>query len=307
VETIPVTAVVPVKNEEKNLPRCLERLRDFAEVVVVDSGSTDATRSIAREHGATLLDFAWNGTFPKKRNWCLRNHAFTTEWVLFVDADERVTDELKAELRRVLPGTRHAGFLLTYRNHFLGRRLKHGDRFRKLSLFRVGSGEYERIEEDRWSSLDMEVHEHPILTGSVGRLRAPIIHEDFRPLEAYIARHNEYSSWEARRYWALKRTPDAAGRLTRRQRLKYRLLSSWLGGPAYFLATYVLKLGFLDGLPGFIFAALKMTYFFQARCKIHEARPVVPGGRGAAPHESPRCGQPRRRRISRQPGPAANR
>ena len=91
-EKLPVTVVVPVKNEEANLERCLRRLDRFAAVVVVDSNSTDRTRAIAAEHGASLINFDWDGKYPKKRNWFLLNHPPETAWVLFLDADELVDD-----------------------------------------------------------------------------------------------------------------------------------------------------------------------------------------------------------------------
>ena len=91
------------------------------------------------------MDFAWDGQFPKKRNWVLRNYAFDTDRALFLDADEFVTDAFVAELQRTLPSTDCVGFWLNYERWFLGRQLKHGDEFLKLALFRVGSGEYERM------------------------------------------------------------------------------------------------------------------------------------------------------------------
>jgi len=272
-DALPVSVVVPTYNEEANIGRCLEHLRDFAEVIVVDSGSTDSTRKIALSYGVKVLDFVWDGKFPKKRNWCLQNYRFANPWVLFVDADEYVTNDFQTEISHVLPHTRHAGFWVNYQNYFMGRLLKHGDMFRKLSLFRIDAGEYERIDEDQWSNLDMEIHEHPVLNGSVGRIKSPIIHEDFKGLKAYISRHNEYSSWEARRYFDLIGRSGASSKdLTLRQRLKYRFLDTWSLGCAYFFVSYIIKLGFLDGVPGFVFAILKMYYFFQIKCKISEAR-----------------------------------
>jgi glycosyltransferase involved in cell wall biosynthesis len=268
-ELLPVTVVIPVKNEEQNLPGCLAGLDAFSEVVVVDSYSSDATASIAQRAGVQIIQFHWNGKFPKKRNWVLQTFPFKTPWVLFLDADEIVTPEFKAELRSTLKYAGHAGFWLQYRNHFLGRVLKRGVEQSKLALFRVGAGLYERIEEDRWSDLDMEVHEHPVLDGSVGQIRAPLEHKDFRGLHHYIARHNEYSSWEARRYLALRGDLKAWSHLTRRQRLKYTYLPRWWYAPAYFLTAYIVKLGFLDGWAGFVYAAMKMEYFFNVYCEIH--------------------------------------
>ena len=145
-DRLPITVVIPVLNEERNLPACLARLGAFAEVWVVDSGSTDRTVEIAAAHGARVIPFAWNGRFPKKRNWILINHAPATPWVLFLDADELVVPEFVDELRRVLPATPHSGFWIEYSNHFLGRRLRHGAPMRKLALFRTGAGLYERID-----------------------------------------------------------------------------------------------------------------------------------------------------------------
>ena len=101
--SIPLSIVIPVKNEASNLTACLESVQDFADVVVVDSKSTDATRDIVRKFQRTMIDFDWDGKFPKKRNWTLRNHRFQNPWVLFLDADERMTSEVKSELARTLP------------------------------------------------------------------------------------------------------------------------------------------------------------------------------------------------------------
>lgn len=269
---LPVTVVVPTRNEEANLEACLSRLGAFAEIWVVDSRSTDGTRQIADRHGARWIDFDWSGDFPKKRNWVLMNHAPGTTWVLFLDADERITDAFVAELRAALmPGreTGIAGFWLNYTNHFMGRVLRHGVPQRKLALFRVGAGLYERIDDRRWSNLDMEVHEHPILEGTTGEITAPIDHLDFRGIDHYLARHNAYASWEAKRHADLIARGDVAwAALTQRQRTKYRNLDRWWFAPAYFVSTYFVKLGFLDGAAGFHHAFLKMLYFYEIRLKI---------------------------------------
>ncbi|GAA0306416.1 glycosyltransferase family 2 protein [Sphingomonas oligophenolica] len=269
---LPITVVVPTRNEEKNLDACLARLDAFAHVWVVDSRSTDGTRAIAERHGARWIDFDWSGEFPKKRNWVLINHPPVTPWVLFLDADERVTEAFVAEARRVLADERlsaAAGFWLNYDNHFMGRVLRHGVPQRKLALFRVGAGLYERIEDRRWSNLDMEVHEHPVLNGTAGEIAAPITHLDYRGIDHYVARHDAYASWEAKRHADLLARGDAAwGALTPRQRTKYRNLARWWFAPAYFLGTYVVRLGFLDGAAGFHHAVLKMIYFYQIRLKI---------------------------------------
>ena len=270
---LPVSVIVPVRNEEVNLPGCLESLRGFDDVVVVDSGSTDGTREIAGRFGRPVIEFTWNGRFPKKRNWALEHGGLRREWVLFLDADERVTPAFETELRRVLPATPRDGFWLTYDNWFMGRRLRHGDPMRKLALVRRGRGAYERIDEERWSSLDMEVHEHLVVRGRVGRIRARLEHHDLRDLAAYEARHEEYASWEAARHLRLGEDGGAAN-LPKRQRLKYRALMLPLFPEGYFLASYVLRGGFLDGRAGLALARSKMAYFRNVQSKVRQRRHV---------------------------------
>jgi glycosyltransferase involved in cell wall biosynthesis len=266
-----ITIIIPAKNEARSIADVIRAASSLGPVVLVDSGSTDETCENARDAGAKVLQFAWNGQFPKKRNWVLRNHTFTTEWVLFLDADEYASDAFVTELEATLPNTPHNGFWLNYENHFLGKKLRGGDPFRKLALFRVGKGEYERIEEDSWSTLDMEIHEHPIVEGSVGEIKTPIQHNDYRGLKHYITKHNEYSDWEARRYMALtKAGQEKWAELTPRQQKKYKnITKGWLA-PAYFLSCFFLKKGFLDGATGFHFALMKAIYFYQIRLKIKE-------------------------------------
>lgn len=265
---IPISIIIPVKNEEKNLPECLQLLSDFEQIMVVDSTSTDRTPVIAKEFGAEYHNFQWNGKFPKKRNWALRNLTIKNKWVLFLDADEFITNDFKREITEKIKDESVNGYWITYHNYFMGKRLKYGDPMKKLPLFRVGSGEYEKIEEDAWSHLDMEVHEHPVINGKIGSISSPVIHNDYKGLEHYIARHNAYSSWEAKRYLQLKKQgfPD----LTSRQKLKYNLLSTGLLPTVYFIGAFIFKFGFMDGRPGYYLARYKANYFFQIQTKIKE-------------------------------------
>lgn len=266
-----ITVIIPSKNEARSIADVIRAASPLGPVILADSESTDNTCEIAREAGAEVLQFDWNGQFPKKRNWVLRNHRFTTEWVLFLDADEYLYPEFIQEVQSTLPDTTHNGFWLNYENHFFGKKLRGGDPFRKLALFRVGKGEYERIEEVSWSTLDMEIHEHPVVEGSIGEIKTSIQHNDYRGLKHYIAKHNEYSDWEARRYLALMKTgPEKWAELTPRQQKKYKSLTkAWLA-PAYFFSCFFVKRGFLDGSTGFHFALMKAIYFYQIRLKIKE-------------------------------------
>lgn len=291
VSPLPISVCIPVLNEERNLGPCLRSLEGrFDDVVVVDSGSTDATRSIAAAGGAQLIDFRWNGEFPKKRNWALRNHPFRHPWILFLDADERLTPQVIVELERTIPGSRCAGYWLSFANWFMGRPLRHGDVFRKLALFRRDAGEYERFPERWWSHLDMEVHEHPVLEGEVGTFEAALEHHDYRDLDHYLAKHNAYSTWEANRFRWLQSTDDPGvwQALTRRQRFKYQNLDRWWLSWLYFAASYFGKLGFLDGWAGWTFARLKSRYFDDIRLKILERQRTPPAeGAGRASGSRP--------------------
>ena len=271
---LPLTIVIPTKNEERNLLGCLECLGDsFDKILVVDSGSTDTTKDIAAKANVEILDFQWNGKFPKKRNWTLSHYRFETEWVLFLDADERVTPEFIHSLQATLGQTPHVGFWLNFENWFMGSQLRYGDRFKKLALFRVGAGEYEKFPEDSWSKLDMEIHEHPVLQGALGEITTPLGHHDYRGLHHYISKHNEYSTWEANRFrWLENADDDQWILLTQRQKFKYKHLDKWWLAFLYFTVSYFLKLGFLDGRTGWVFNRMKMRYFGDIRLKILEDR-----------------------------------
>lgn len=268
--SLPVTVAVPVKNEEKNLALCLERLKHFAEVVVIDSGSTDRTREIATAHGARVIDFQWDGRYPKKRNWFLLNDPPTQPWVLFLDADEFVDAAFCDALRNAVRNDSKNGYWLNYTNYFLRQPLRHGLAQRKLALFRVGKGLYEKIDEESWSGLDMEIHEHPIVEGDVGEIAVPIDHRDYKGLGKFIDRHRDYALWEARRYVKLKEDPAAWTHFTSRQRFKYRHISKWWYPWFYFTYTYIMKLGLLDGAAGLHYAAYKGWYFQTIRLLIKE-------------------------------------
>jgi glycosyltransferase involved in cell wall biosynthesis len=272
-EILPVSVCIPVRNEEANLPDCLAALTDFDEIVVVDSGSTDRTLEIAKTAGASIVQFQWNGMFPKKRNWALANYRFRHPWILFLDADERMTPEFVAELRSILKNTSHSGFWISYTNWFMGKPLHHGDVFRKLALFQIGKGEYERIPENSWSALDMEVHEHPVIDGSIGILHSRLEHQDYRGLKNYLQRHNEYSSWEANRFlWFESASQKDWEPLTDRQRFKYRFLDRPWFAWFYWFVSVILKRGFCDGLSGLTLGKMKRHYFEEVRLKILESR-----------------------------------
>lgn len=276
-DKLPITVIVPVRNEEKNLPNMLPLLSDFDEVIVVDSQSTDNTPEIVKSFGYQLVEFDWNGHFPKKRNWALRNVPIRNEWVFFVDADEYMTPDFMKGLKAAFQDTKdNVGYWIYYTNYFMGRLLKHGDPIHKLALFKKSAGEYERIDAEdddkNWGYAGLELHEQPVLVGgTIGTIKGKVDHKENRGLEAYVKKHNEFSTWEAIRY--LKNTKKKK-ELTFRQRVKYTLMDSWWLSRLYFIYIYFLKFGFLDGRAGYVYASLKKQYFFTIKAKIDELREV---------------------------------
>jgi hypothetical protein len=164
------------------------------------------------------------------------------------------------------------GYWLNYTIYFMGKKLKGGYPLKKLALFRVGTGEYEQINEERWSNLDMEVHEHPMLQGNIGRIRSKIDHKDFRGVTHYVDKHIQYAAWEAERYFRITNDETIVSKFTWKQRVKYILMRSvWLG-PAFFFGSFFFLGGFRDGARGLAFAILKMSYLNHVYCKVRERK-----------------------------------
>jgi hypothetical protein len=277
---LPVSVIIAVRNEGRNLPRCLEALRGVGEVYVIDSQSTDETLEVARRYGAKVVQFYYHGGWPKKRQWAMDTLPLAYDWILLLDADEALTPELAAEIRQAIPDPRHEGYYISLRQYFLGRRLKHsGATLWKLSLFRRGKGRYEcRLKDQDASMADMEVHEHVVVDGATARLRHPLIHHNVESLSHYILKHDEYSNWEAK-VWLQQETstrelpPAPFG--TQAQRRRWLKLK-FLGVPGtplfFFLYKYFLQLGFLDGVPGLVFCSMQGVQFFHIKAKIYELR-----------------------------------
>jgi glycosyltransferase involved in cell wall biosynthesis len=267
-----------VKNEAANLPRCLAAVRWADEVWVVDSASTDGTQRIAEEAGAKVVQFAFNGRWPKKKNWALENLKFAHPWVFILDADEVLPPETEAEVRAIVtaPSQPHAGYWINRRFMFMGQWLRHAYYPNwNLRLLRHAEGRYEKLTEAETASGDNEVHEHIVVRGTTGRLRAEMDHYAFPSVDVFVEKHNRYSNWEAR--VALERARGAVGELQMGRvglRRKLKLLSH--RAPCRpllrFLYVYVWQRGFLDGLPGYYFARLHGFYEFLSVAKEHELR-----------------------------------
>ncbi len=276
---LPVTAIIAVRNEAHNLPRCLRALEALGEVYVIDSQSTDETVELARLHGAKVVEFHYQGGWPRKRQWAMDTLPLANEWILLIDADEVLTPELAHEVRGAIQNPGIDGYYIRLRMWFLGRRLRHGDAgFWKLSLFRRGKGRYEcRLKDQDASMADMEIHEHVVVDGNTERLRNCLTHHNVESLSRYIQKHDEYSNWEARvllQPEAPDELPPALfGSQAQRRRWLKRKLFALPGSPILlFLYRYIFRLGFLDGVPGLIYCGFQAIQMFHTKAKIYELR-----------------------------------
>lgn len=279
-ERAPISVLIPAKNEAANLAACLASVAFCDEVVVVDSGSTDATREIAAQHGARVVDFAWNGQFPKKKNWALAAVPWRHEWVFIIDADERATPELEAAMRRVVAEAAppHAGYYVNRRFWFLDGWLNHCGYFPSWNMrfFRHRLGRYEKPAADGdTGSGDNEVHEHVALQGSAGYLPGAMEHYAFPDIATWVEKHNRYSNWEARLQFAGDSAEAHASldpALARKRRLRRLAWGLPFRPLLRFFYHYVWRAGFLDGYRGYVFCRLMAWYEFLSAAKAAELR-----------------------------------
>lgn len=284
---LPVTVIVAARNEARNLPRCLESLRNVGEVYVIDSQSSDGTAQIAESYGAHVVQFHYQGGWPKKRQWAMESLPLAYDWIFLVDADEALTPELAEEIREAIQDPNYDGYYVALRMFFLDRELRHsGANFYKLSLFRRGKGRFEcRLRDQDRSMADMEVHEHIVIEGQTqevasrtGKLRHSLLHHNTESLSHYIRKHDEYSNWEAR-VWlegeagARELAPSLLGSQAQRRRWLRKKFFAIPGSPIFFFFyKYFFRLGFLDGIPGLIYCGLQGVQFFHIKAKIYELR-----------------------------------
>ena len=269
-----ITAIILTKNEELNIERCIRSVQSLADrIVVVDSGSTDQTVSLAQALGAEIFSHPFL-YYADQFNWALDHVDVRTTWVYRLDADEEVPDILSAEIREAC--SRHAkddvnGFLMKHRLRFLGRELLHGGAypFIKMTVFKYGIGRFE----------DRPMGEHVVLSeGRSLTLEHDCIHHDFKNLTAFVNKHNSYATREV---------ADIAARAEKRQEILYaeaertkklrdgfyyRLPMFWRA-KFYYIYRYYIRLGFLDGRAGKIYAMLQ-AYFYRwlVDAKLYEQR-----------------------------------
>lgn len=267
---IPVSVLVQTKNEEKGIASCLAALADFDEVIVVDSNSTDRTAELAKEAGATVINFTWDGKFPQKKQWQLEQVQTRNEWLLMLDADEFPTPELARELRSIAedPAEVRVAFDLPVAYHFAGTGLRYGHRVVKRSFLRRGRNAFRNIDLLHLPGMgEVEAHYQPEPSGPVGRTSALLVHNDMDPVRTWFDRHNRYSDWEA----YIRTHPETRGRVRESKSSQgARFDAVPLKPLVFFLYSYVLRRGFLDGRAGFDYALALSAYYWQIGLKSRE-------------------------------------
>ena len=191
-----LSVLIPTLNEGRNIVACLQSVTWADEVVVVDSGSSDGTQELARRCGARVVDFNWNGRAPKKKNWALENVRWNNEWLLILDADERVTPMLAEEIKEALIQPEADGYFINRRFMFLGKWIRYCGYSPSwnLRLFRHQKGRYETLHSSDTGSGDNEVHEHLVLDGRTAHLSHEMLHFAYPVIFTWMVKDNRYSN-----------------------------------------------------------------------------------------------------------------
>ncbi|PWU09516.1 MAG: glycosyltransferase [Verrucomicrobia bacterium] len=274
---VPVSVVIPILNEVRNLPRCLDSVSWADEIFVVDSGSTDGSVAIAENWGARVVQFQFNGIWPKKKNWALENLPFRNEWVFILDADEVLPPTAKDEFHRIVTSSSEGinGYWVNRRFMFMGKWLRHAYYPNwNLRLFRHRFGRFEKLTNVATASGDNEVHEHLVVTGKTDLLHCEMDHYAFPSIEVFVDKHNRYSNWEAR----VALSPEEEGGVLQMSRVRIR---RWLRKTSQkfpcrpllrFFYIFFWQKGFLDGFEGYYFARLHAIYEFFCVAKTFELK-----------------------------------
>ncbi|WP_202637485.1 glycosyltransferase family 2 protein [Rhodococcus ruber] len=259
------------KNEEANIGRAVRRAQAFDEVIVIDSCSADRTKSIAESNGARVVEFEWNGMYPKKKQWALENSGARNEWVMLLDSDEYASEELLIEISNDLDKilfSRFRAYDLGLQYRFAGRFLRYGHAVTKRSLLNTRYCAFPEVGDlDAPGVTEVEGHYQPRVDGSVGRLNGKLVHDDVDPVASWFSRHNRYSDWEA--YLAAHPKIRSAVRESRSR--QGQIFDRVPFKPAvFFLYSYLFRRGFLDGRAGLDYSIALSTYYWQIGLKMRE-------------------------------------
>lgn len=245
---VPVTAVILARNEEANLPRCIQSLQFCEHIVVIDDHSTDSTAAVAKKAGAEVRTADVHANFASARNAAMKQAE--TDWVLFVDADEEVSHELRSSLQEIIENPSYEAYYVRRRDFWWSTELRYGETMKVrntglIRLIRKGAGVWKGA-----------VHEEFVPKAEAGRLSGFLNHYPHQTLKEFIHDINMYSS-------------------SRAEELHHAGISASvfhvLAYPsAKFLVTYILRGGFLDGPAGFAYAFLMSFHSFLVRAKLYQ-------------------------------------
>ena len=241
----PFSVAIITLNAATQLEACLQSVRFADDIVVVDSGSTDGTQALAERYGARVIDQTWLGFGPQKQ---FAVNAARHDWVLCLDADERVTPQLQTAIEHTLTQPTNSAYRFARCNRFLGRYLKHGEGYPDWSL-RL----FDR-RQARWS--DDAVHEKVVANGIIGTLQGDLLHDSAETLAAYLTKQNRYTTLAAE--MALQ-----AGKRASFGRIAFSPIIR-------FIKFYLIRQGFRDGLPGLIHIAIGCMNSFIKYAKMLE-------------------------------------
>lgn len=240
-----LSVVVITRNAERELPACLASVKHFDEILVVDSGSTDDTVAVATRYGARVLHQEWLGYGRQKQHGVMQAR---NRWVLCLDADESVSEQLRASIEQTLQAPAHAAYALARRNRFMGRWLRHGEGYPDWTV--------RLFDRERAAWSDDAVHERVVVQGTTGRLRGDLLHESENGLAIYLEKQNRYSTLHAQMLHA------------RGKRVGFGRLAF---SPFFrFIKFYFIRLGFLDGVPGLVHIVIGCSNSFLKYAKLME-------------------------------------
>ena len=258
-----ITAIILTKNEEKNIARCIDSIKVLVDrIIVVDSGSTDATCSISKELGAYVYNHVPFENHGKQFNWALDSIEVTSTWIYRIDADEVVTPELAQEIIAECNAHKEDdvnAFEMRFMVYFLGKFLKHGGAypFCKINIFKKGKARFN----ERPMGDNVE-----LLEGTYIQLKNDCLHYDFKDISSYVKKHDWYADLEVESYFKALDLQDAnlskaAVRMKKIRNGFYYKLPSFLRAKFYYWYIYYLRLGFLDGNAGYVHAFLQAYWY----------------------------------------------
>ena len=238
-----ISAVVLTKNEEDNIKECLGGLKWCNEILVVDDDSVDKTREIAKKEGARVIKHSLGSNFADQRNFALRQTR--SNWVFFVDADERVSPLLAKEIQKEIKNSKNDGFYFKRIDFFMDKWLKHGEigSIKILRLAKKDSGVWKRSVDEKW-----------VVKGRVKTLKHPLLHFSHLEIKEFLLSVNERTTLNAQEFY------KNGARVT---------VWEWLKPLVKFIQNYFFRFGFLDGTSGLVFAVMMSLHSFLVRGKLY--------------------------------------